>query len=74
MSELRHDRRESTQFVTPLFVRRKIAANGETDELSLGPSAVFVCRWLVILILGGLMVLKGGNIWTFLRFLLGFYP
>jgi hypothetical protein len=35
----------------PLFYRKKVDVNGESEELSLGRSVVSVFRWLGILIL-----------------------
>jgi len=32
----------------PLFYRKKIRANGEVEELSLGPSLVSLFKWVVI--------------------------
>jgi hypothetical protein len=58
----------------PLFYRRKTHANGESDEISLGPSVVCIFRWLVVLILVALLMLGGARPQVLVHFLLRLLP
>ncbi len=44
--------------VLPLYYRKRTRSNGQSDEVSLGPCAVCLFRWAIVLILGiGLIAL-----------------
>jgi len=58
----------------PLFYRRRTGANGESDEISLGPSAVCIFRWVVALIITAALVLGGATPSVLMRFLLRILP
>jgi len=45
--------------VVPLFCRRRTRKNGECDEISVGPSAVCIVRWFVVLLLALLLSMAG---------------
>jgi hypothetical protein len=44
-----------------LFYRRRIRANGESDEISLGASAVWLVRWIVALVVVAVLTIIGGG-------------
>jgi hypothetical protein len=46
--DLPHRPKGRTSESLPLFYRKKIRANGEIEELSLGPSLVSLFKWVFI--------------------------
>jgi hypothetical protein len=48
--------------VLPLYQRTRTKKNGEVEDTMWGPSAVQAIRWLVVLILGGLLIWKAASI------------
>jgi hypothetical protein len=48
--------------VLPLYQRTRTKKNGEIENTMWGPSAVQAIRWLVVLILGGLLIWKAASI------------
>ena len=68
--QLTRPERAQTQRTLPLFYRKRICANGESDEVSVGPSVVCIFRWIVILAITALLFLVGARPSELLRFLL----
>ena len=66
--------KKSAAVALPLFYRKKTRSNGESDEISFGPCAVSIVRWLIILIIMILLVLAGARPTVLLHYLLGFLP
>ena len=58
----------------PFFYRKKIRANGESDEISLGPCVVYLFKWVVMLIIVGALMLRGGDSSALLRFVVKLWP
>jgi hypothetical protein len=58
----------------PLFYRKKTGANGESDEISLGPSVVCIFKWMVGVIVASLFMLRGADSSVFVRLLLRLWP
>ena len=54
----------------PLFYRKKTSANGESDEMSLGPCVVYIFKWMVGLIVAAMLMLEGERPAIVLRYLL----
>jgi hypothetical protein len=48
--------------VLPLYQRTRTKRNGEVEDTMWGPAAVQALRWLVVLILGGLLIWKAASI------------
>ncbi len=70
----RHWWRSGRDGKLPLFYRKKVRANGESDEISLGPCLVYLFRWIVVLIVVSILILRGGNSAALLRFVLKLWP
>lgn len=51
--------RTSEYHAVPLFYRRRTRANGETEEVSIGPSIVWIFRWIVVAIALALVMMSG---------------
>jgi hypothetical protein len=58
----------------PLFYRKKSNANGETDEIVLGPSAVGALRWAIVPLLAIILILGGFKGSWVVHFLLRVIP
>jgi hypothetical protein len=59
----------------PLFYRKKTRPNGESDEISVGPCAVRIVRWICALIAIAMVVMMGEASSTLLlKFLLRLVP
>ncbi len=54
----------------PLFYRRRAGPHGECDEVSVGPSAVCIFRWITVLLIVLLLALAGASPSVLLRLLL----
>jgi len=44
---------------TALFYRKRTGKNGEYEEVSLGPSAVGLLRWIIALLMAALLLAGG---------------
>ena len=58
----------------PLFYRKKTGVNGETDEISLGPSVVCIFRWIAFIVAAALLVLSGADSSILVKFFLRAFP
>jgi len=58
----------------PFFYRKKTGANGEIDEVSLGPSVVRVFRWIALIIVAALLTFGSTDSWVLFKLLLRLFP
>jgi hypothetical protein len=58
----------------PFFYRKKTGANGESDEISLGPSVVCIFRWIAFIIAAALLLFGGADSSKLLKLLLRVFP
>lgn len=59
----------------PLFYRKKTGANGESDEISVGPCAARIFTWIVsLIVLSALVIFGGAGSSVLWRLLLRLFP
>jgi hypothetical protein len=58
----------------PLFYRKRTKANGEIDEVSLGPSVMRVFRWIALVIAAALLAFGPADSSMLLKLLLKLFP